>query len=233
MSIFKFKQFEVNQTNSAMKIGTDAMVFGALIQSAGKKNALDIGTGTGVLSLMLAQSNPNLQIKAIEIEESAFTEAKSNFDYSPFRNQLEAIHSDLKLFVSAKKFDLIFTNPPYFENSSKSISDQRNLARHTDALSLKDLALKTSELIADDGDLWIILPLDQMKIITNHLQDLDFFLNQEIQINGKEKLPVRQVFTFSKTEKLKTKHEITIRNADNQYTDEYKSLTIDFHFNKL
>lgn len=233
MSIFKFKQFEVNQANSAMKIGTDAMIFGALIQSADKKHALDIGTGTGVLSLMLAQNNPSIQIKAIEIEESAFTEAKNNFDNSPFKNQLEAIHCDINLFDSDEKFDLIFTNPPYFENSSKSVSDQRNLARHTDTLSLKDLALKASKLITDDGDIWIILPLDQMHLIAQHLWDLNFFTNHEILIYGKENQPVRQIFTFSRTEKTKNKQELIIRNPDNQYTESYKELTIDFHFNKL
>ena len=233
MSIFKFKQFNVNQANSAMKIGTDAMIFGALIEASGKTMALDIGTGTGVLSLMVAQNNPQLQIQAVEIEESAFLEAKNNFENSPFKNQLEAVHSDIKGFESSEKFDLIFTNPPYFENSSKSVSDERNLARHTDMLSLREIAIKASSLITEPGDFWIVLPLDQMEIIAMHLSELNFFINQEVLIYGKENQPVRQIFTFSKTEKQKISRELIVRKSNNQYTEAYKELTIDYHFNKL
>ncbi|MDD2982580.1 MAG: methyltransferase [Crocinitomicaceae bacterium] len=233
MSIFKFKQFNIDQTNSAMKIGTDAMIFGALIETTDKKNGLDIGTGTGVLSLMVAQNNPSLQIKAIEIEENAFLEAKTNFEKSPFQNQLQAIYSDIKEFHSENQFDLIFTNPPYFANSSKSVSGERNLARHTDALSWKELALKVSELLSDDGDFWVILPLEGMQLLREQLQELNFFLNQEIILFGKENQAMRNVYSFSKTQKQTTKREIIIRQADNQYTDAYKKLTIEYHFNTL
>ncbi len=233
MSIFKFKQFEVNQAQSAMKIGTDAMIFGALIEGKGKKRALDIGTGTGVLSLMVAQNNHQMKIQAIEIEEIACHEAEVNFRNSPFQNQIQAIHKDLKEFEVDQKFDLIFTNPPYFQNSSKSISNQRNLARHTDTLSLKELALKVDSLITEDGDFWIILPIEQMEVIGTHLQDLKFFINQEMVIFGKENQAVRQVFTFSKTEKTKKNCELIIRNAENQYTEAYKRLTLEYHYNTL
>jgi tRNA1Val (adenine37-N6)-methyltransferase len=233
MSIFKFKQFDVNQTNSAMKIGTDALIFGALIESNDKKRGLDIGTGTGVLSLMVAQSNNSIQIKAIEIEEIAYLEAKNNFEKSAFTKQIEAIHGGIQDFHSKPKFDLIFTNPPYFENSSKSISSERNLARHTDTLSLKELALKVSDLITNDGDFWVILPLKQMQILTLNLQEFSFSLNKEILIFGKENQAVRQIFCFSKMKRAKTKREIIVRKSDNQYTDEYKKLTIAYHFNTL
>lgn len=233
MSVFKFKQFEVNQTMSAMKIGTDAMLFGALIDSAGKKNALDIGTGTGVLSLMVAQKNPRIQIKAIEIEEIAFHEAKDNFKNSVFHHQLGAIHGDLKDFNPKERFDLIFTNPPYFTNSSKSVSQTRNIARHTDTLSLQELASKVSELVTDDGDIWVILPEEQMQLLTNKMKNLNFFANEKILIFGKSNQIVRQIICFSKIYKQIVQRELVIRDQNNQYTEEYKRLTSEYHFNKL
>lgn len=233
MSVFKFKQFEVNQTNSAMKIGTDAMVFGALIDVSNKKNGLDIGTGTGVLSLMVAQRNQTIKIKAIEIDLNAFQEAKNNFLASPFHSQLEAIHQDVKTFQSNEKFDLIFSNPPYFQNATKSISDERNLARHTDTLSMEELSLKVSEIISTDGDFWIILPIETMQEIDFHLKSLHFFLNQEILIYGKENQLVRKIASYSKSKKDGFQQELIIRNTDNQYTAAYKELTIDYHFNQL
>lgn len=233
MSIFKFKQFEVNQANSAMKIGTDAMIFGALIDVANKKRGLDIGSGTGVLSLMVAQKNKSIQIQAIEIESFAYQESKENFEKSIFKHQLEAIHSDIKSFKSLEKFDLIFTNPPYFENSSKSISDERNLARHTDMLTLSELASKLSQLITNDGDVWVILPLEQMQSFSNKMLEMQFFIHQQILIFGKENQAVRQIFCFSKGIKKVVKRELILRNENNQYTEAYKELTKEYHFNKL
>ena len=158
MSIFKFKYFEINQTNSAMKIGTDSMVFGSLIDVEGKTNALDIGTGTGVLSLMTAQRNPKLIISAVEIEANAFEEAKMNFNKSPFQYQLNALHVDFLNFIPDFKFDLIFSNPPYFENASKSFNLTKNLARHDDSLPLNKLFEKASNLLTEKGHFWVILP---------------------------------------------------------------------------
>lgn len=233
MSVFKFKQFEVNQTNSAMKIGTDAMVFGALIDASNKKNGLDIGTGTGVLSLMVAQRNQTIKIKAIEIDLNAFQEAENNFLASTFHPQLEAIHQDVKAFQTDEKFDLIFSNPPYFQNATKSISDERNLARHTDTLSMEELSLKVSEIISTDGDFWIILPIETMQEIDFHLKSLHFFLNQVILIYGKENQLVRKIASYSKSKKDGFQQELIIRKSDNQYTEAYKELTIDYHFNQL
>jgi tRNA1Val (adenine37-N6)-methyltransferase len=233
MSIFKFKHFEVNQTNSAMKIGTDSMVFGSLIDVEGKTNALDIGTGTGVLSLMTAQRNPNLKITAVEIEADAFDEAKINFDNSSFKPQLTAFHVDFLNFSPDSKFDLIFSNPPYFENASKSSSQQKNLARHDDSLPLNVLFEKVAVHLTENGLFWVILPNLTFDTYSEFASKIGLHLFKQIEIFGKENQLVRKIGAFSKINKSLDHSRLIIRKNDGNYTDEYKELTIDYHFNVL
>jgi tRNA1Val (adenine37-N6)-methyltransferase len=233
MSIFKFKHFEVNQSNSAMKIGTDSMVFGSLIDVEGKSNALDIGTGTGVLSLMTAQRNPSLKITAIEIEADAFDEAKINFDNSSFKPQLTAFHVDFLNFSPDSKFDLIFSNPPYFENASKSSSLQKNLARHDDSLPLNVLFEKVAVHLTENGLFWVILPNLTFDTYSEFASKIGLHLVKQIEIFGKENQLVRKIGAFSKINKSLDYSRLIIRKNDGNYTDEYKKLTIDYHFNVL
>lgn len=233
MSIFKFKHFEVNQSNSAMKIGTDSMVFGSLIDVEGKSNALDIGTGTGVLSLMTAQRNPSLKITAIEIEADAFDEAKINFENSSFQPQLTAFHVDFLDFSPDSKFDLIFSNPPYFENASKSSSLQKNLARHDDSLPLNVLFEKVAVHLTENGLFWVILPNLTFDTYSEFASKFGLHLVKQIEIFGKENQLVRKIGVFSKTQTSPKFDRLTIRKMDGNYTDEYKKLTFEYHFNKL
>jgi tRNA1Val (adenine37-N6)-methyltransferase len=233
MSIFKFKHFEVDQSNSAMKIGTDSMVFGSLIDVEGKSNALDIGTGTGVLSLMTAQRNPSLKITAIEIEADAFDEAKINFDNSSFKPQLTAFHVDFLNFSPDSKFDLIFSNPPYFENASKSSSLQKNLARHDDSLPLNVLFEKVAVHLTENGLFWVILPNLTFDTYSEFASKIGLHLVKQIEIFGKENQLVRKIGAFSKINKSLDYSRLIIRKNDGNYTDEYKELTIDYHFNVL
>jgi tRNA1Val (adenine37-N6)-methyltransferase len=233
MSIFKFKHFEVNQSNSAMKIGTDSMVFGSLIDVEGKSNALDIGTGTGVLSLMTAQRNPSLKITAIEIEADAFDEAKINFENSSFQPQLTAFHVDFLDFSPDSKFDLIFSNPPYFENASKSSSQQKNLARHDDSLPLNVLFEKVAVHLTENGLFWVILPNLTFDTYSEFASKIGLHLFKQIEIFGKENQLVRKIGAFSKINKSIDHSRLIIRKNDGNYTDEYKELTIDYHFNVL
>jgi len=233
MSIFRFKHFEVNQTNSAMKIGTDSMVFGALIDVEDKFNALDIGTGTGVLSLMIAQKNPKLKITAIEIEANAFEEAKMNFNNSSFQNQLSALHVDFLEFKSDEKFDLIFSNPPYFENASKSLKPSKNLARHDDSLPLNKLFEKASDLLTEKGIFWVILPNLTFDTYLDFAIDQGFHLIKQIEIFGKKNQLVRKIGAFSKIIKPLEFSNLIVRKNDGNYTHEYKKLTSEYHFNEL
>lgn len=215
-----------------MKIGTDAMVFGALIDGSYKAKALDVGTGTGVLSLMVAQRFPQLHIRAIEIEPGAALEASANFRKSPFADRLEVIHGDFIQMAHAP-FDLIFTNPPYFERSHKSASQERNLARHDESLPLGKLFSKVSSLLSPNGSFWIILPHQTMDQYMPEAASCGLFPEKEVLIFGKKGQPVRKIIVFSKQRGMLTQSTFTVRNADSTYTDEYKDLTSEYHFNVL
>jgi tRNA1Val (adenine37-N6)-methyltransferase len=233
MSVFKFLAFDVRQSDTAMKIGTDAMIFGALIQSAGKKQALDIGTGTGVLSLMVAQQNSALQIQAIEIAREAVLEAQDNFQQSSFHQQLTIVHADFTTHTFQHSFDLIFSNPPYFEKSSKSGNEQRNLARHDDGLPLETLFQRVSELLAPGGSFWLILPAATMDAYLGFAQDRQLYLQREIAVFGKPGNLVRKICAFVKNAGQTTFENLIIRTETGQYTDAYVELTKAYHFNQL
>lgn len=233
MSVFKFRQFSVTQSHSAMKIGTDSMVFGAFIDAMHKQNALDIGTGTGVLSLMVAQKNPELKILAVEIEANAFQEAKTNLSESIFKEQLDIVHADFLGFAFGQTFDLIFSNPPYFENSSKSGVSTRDLARHDDHLPLHSLFEKVSQLLSDTGDFWLILPNLTMDQYSSAAVENKLFPKREISVFGKANQLVRKITVFSKNQTELISEDFVIRNADNTYTEAYKTLTEAYHFNVL
>lgn len=232
MSIFKFKKFSVQQAASAMKIGTDALIFGSLIAANQKKTALDIGTGTGVLALMIAQKNPDLQLIGLEIEDEAFLEAQSNFQHSPFHAQLNAIHGDFLQFISSP-FDLIFSNPPYFENSSKANSSKRNLARHDDLLPLLELFQRAYELLTEDGHFWIILPATTIDEYMPIVEKLGLYPEEIISIYGTENKLIRKVVSFKKHRESIVLSELIVRNSDGTYTEMYKKLTEAYHFNQL
>lgn len=232
MSVFKFRQFDVRQADSAMKIGTDAMIFGALIETNGKKQALDIGTGTGVLSLMAAQQNPQLQVTAIEIESNAASEARHNFENSPFTERLKVLHQDF-LTLENHAFDLIFSNPPYFENAYKSGVQGRDFARHDDSLPLGKLFQRISELLSDEGHCWLILPHLTMDQYDSEARSLGLFLEKEIAVFGKKEQLVRKISCFSKSQKQPICETLVVRNADGSYTEQYKELTREFHWNVL
>lgn len=233
MSVFKFKQFDVRQTDTAMKIGTDAMVFGALIKTAQHSQALDIGTGTGVLSLMVAQRNPQLQVQALEIAPEATLEARFNFTQSPFAARLTATQADFTQHVFSQTFDLIFSNPPYFEKSSKSENQQRNLARHDDGLPLETLFTRVAELLSPAGVFWLILPHETMDAYLDFAANLGFYLQKEITIFGKPGNPVRKISAFSKIPSEPVYDMLVVRTETGQYSEAYLALTQAYHFNKL
>ncbi|MFA7275062.1 MAG: methyltransferase [Crocinitomicaceae bacterium] len=234
MSIFHFKYFSIQQTNAALKVGTDAMLLGSFVQAEGKKKALDIGTGTGVLSLMQAQKNNELNITAIEIDSAACQDAQFNFSQSPFPNQIKLIEGDFLKIDFQEKFDVIYSNPPYYQNALKSENTSTNLAKHVGELSPNLLCEKVATLLAIKGQLWLIWPFDKRENFIQSAADNGLFLEQEIQLEGKPEQPVRSIFCFSKNKIEKPqKRNFAIRNSNNQYSIEYIELTEQYHDRKL
>jgi len=213
-----------------MKVGTDAMILGSICTFLeSPKNILDIGTGTGVISLMLAQRFKPERITAIEIDEAASKDAQYNFNESNFPTTFNLIHQDIRLMKLDLTFDAIISNPPFFENSSKSISDQRNLARHTDNLSYADLMEAVASRLTNTGLFWVIVPYEVFDFLCNLGKDFGLSVFQYITIYGKPDKPIRSVVAFSKTIHQLTTDNLTIRDAFGNYTDSYIELTKSFH----
>lgn len=216
-----------------MKVGTDSMILGALIDVDHQKSALDIGTGTAVLSLMQAQKNKNLQITAIEIDEAAYFEASENVANSKYHSQIAVRKGDFLQTEFNCKFDLIFSNPPFFENSLKSQNQQKNFARHTDSLPFDLLFEKVAYLLFDKASFYLIVPADNCEMLIELAAKNELFLKQQISIYGKRGQLNRIVFQFTKKEEEINYSELMIRNDDNSYSEQYINLTKEFHNRKL
>jgi tRNA1Val (adenine37-N6)-methyltransferase len=232
--IFKFKQFTLSQGKSAMKLGTDAVVLGAFVNPKQAKNILDIGTGTGILSLMMAQKSDGF-IQAVEINEIAALEAEFNFKQSNWTEQLSLYKGSIQDYTSsnpAEKFDLIITNPPYFVagNQFEIEEERRRTARHTNTLSFDELAKIMADLLHEDGTIAMVLPVQEAELFIQIAETYQLFPKEILQVFPKKSKPFnRLVMLFSKQKQNITQQELVIYNEDNSYTNEYYELTKDFY----
>lgn len=230
MSVFKFKHFSVKQSDSAMKVGTDAMILGAFIEASEKCQALDIGCGTGVLSLMIAQQNNSAQITAIDIDEASVQEAKLNFERSPWINRLTTIHNDFLSHDFEGQFDLIVSNPPYFSTTNENENKRKAQARHVSSLEIKPFIEKVNFLLRESGHFWLILPYSDSAQWFFQFEECGLTAARKIDIIGKEgNDPIRCVFELVKSSVITQNESFCIRNTDNSYSDEYKLITKEFH----
>jgi len=224
-SWFQFQQFRVNQDRCAMKISTDAVLLGAVATEDMPTRILDVGAGTGVISLMLAQRFPESKVTAVELDEDAASQAEENFNGSQFSDRLQLIHVRFQDFSSVEKYDLIVSNPPFFPDHLKSQDSKRNQALHTDKLSFEDLIGNVSELLAEKGSFWVILPPRQMKILEILAEKAGLFRNSKTSVKDNETKPVhREIGEFSFQNRIKKEREIVLKDLDSQYSDLYKSL---------
>ena len=231
MSTFQFKQFSVSQADTTMKVGTDAMLLGSLVLLSDQPCVvLDIGTGTGVLALMITQRSENAIVMALEIDERACREAEENFQASGWSDRLVSIEEDILEIEFDSKFDLIISNPPYYENSLLSENDRTSRAKHAEFLPVDLLVTKATDLLADDGVFWVIIPSENSENWINQAQKNDLHVQQSISIIGKEwQGEKRRVLAFGR---IKTKTEsssLTVRDGNGNYSKEYIQLTKEFH----
>ncbi len=247
MSVFRFKQFNVKQELSAMKVGTDAMLLGSLVQGNAPKTILDVGTGTGVISLMLAQRFPEAQMQAVEIDKPSADEAMQNFQNSPWADRMHLIEGDFLTTNFNQSFELIISNPPYYQSRLENDDPRKSQARHESALPMNDMLEKVSESLSEEGSFWIIVPSEIADLWIESASKYNLCCSTIVSITGKEGGEVkRNVLEFrnaqakiegrrgSRDAELKTRlSELTIRNSDGTYTDQYIELTKEFHYNSL
>ena len=227
MKPFRFQQFDIQQNSDVFRVGTDAVLLGALANVSEVKNVLEIGTGTGIISLMIAQRNPEAQILAIDINSEAVNISQTNFSNSPFSDRIKSQLQDLKNFENEEKFDLIISNPPYFEINS---SEKDILARQRLELNFADLIKKSSRLLSENGLFTVIIPIDSEKEFTQICFDNKLFLQRKVSIKGiKTSEPKRLVLEYSFAESETKVENFVIEKSPRVYSDEYLELTKDFH----
>lgn len=226
---FSFKQFTVNHDLCAMKVGTDGVLLGAWVNCFQASFILDIGTGSGLIALMLAQRS-NASIHAIDIDTDACKQANINVLQSPFKDRIQIFHSSLQDFFPSDKYDLIVSNPPYFINSLKSPDEQRSKARHSDTLPFSSLMKQSSRMLKKDGILSLILPYDSLPIANEEAYRYRLIPKRRTYIKPTPLLPPKRVlceYGFS-NQPLK-ENELTIEIARHQYSHDYIALTKDFY----
>ena len=228
---FKFKQFAVTQEKSAMKISTDAVVLGAISGKGTAAQILDIGLGTGVVALMLAQRFPKAKITGVELDQEAWTEAKANAADSPWANRMDFKQMSFQDFFDSctDKFDLIVSNPPYFPDHLKSKDAQRNLALHNDALPFAELAEGVSKLLSPEGQFWVILPPRQMEELEAEAGSVGLYPAFRLELKDREDKPLlRVVQSFGWQKRTLSTEQLYIKDTENKYSSEYSRLLKDF-----
>jgi tRNA1Val (adenine37-N6)-methyltransferase len=230
---FKFKQFTVNQDQCAMKIGTDGVLLGAWASIDKAPFAtLDIGAGTGILSLMLAQRCDADVIDALEIDELAYEQCVENFETSPWSDRLFCYHADLAEFTEEieDKYDLIICNPPFYSEDYKTESAQRDLARFQDAMPFEHLVDSVSKLMIEEGTFCTIIPFKEEATFLALASAVNLKANKITRVRGTNNTEIkRSLIEMSFHESEMHIEELIIENARHNYTEGYINLTKDFY----
>lgn len=244
MGVFRFKHFNVVNERSAMKVNTDGVLLGAAMTiRPGDRRMLDIGTGTGTIALMAAQragaqGDSNVQdggvcVDAIDIDEPSATEAAQNFEASPWASALRAYNMSLDEFaaVAAEKYDLIFSNPPYFEDSLTAPDERKSTARHTsEGLSYREIFEFAKSHMTEDGRVALVLPADQEAALCRYARMCGIHLFRILRIRTvPRKMPSRIIAEFSFQRVAAPSEGLLTIQDQGQYTEEYLSLTKDFY----
>ncbi|MBO7201174.1 MAG: methyltransferase [Bacteroidales bacterium] len=233
--MFHFKQFSVEDSSSPMKVGTDAVLLGAWTPSlnCADISILDIGTGCGVIALMLAQRISNANIQAIDIDSGACYNAKENFSNSIWRNRLNIHECSIQSFCEStnSKFNIIVSNPPFFEESLKSNKTKRNLARHTDSLPFQTMIKSVDYLMNENGMFACILPFNEGNKFIDLAKTYNLFCTKKMLVSNKPSQTIKRIlFCLSRKEvSLIDTSTLFIRDEDNSYSKEYLNLTKDFY----
>lgn len=230
---FDFKKFSVFQDKCAMKVGTDGILLGAWTEVRQKDNILDVGAGTGLLALMLAQREPGISIDAIEIDRNAYDQAAANIAASSWANRIRIYHSPLQEFQPSRPYDQIICNPPFYLHSPETRNKARNIARTTETLSPSDLLRHARRLLLTGGQLSVIYPAGEGEYFLKLANHDGWFLKRIAEVRTLATKPVlRYLLTLTRnSEMVPASEEIVIQasNKANDYSVEYRRLTGSFY----
>jgi tRNA1Val (adenine37-N6)-methyltransferase len=230
--MFQFKQFKVLQDKTAMKVSTDACILGAYadVSRSECEHILDIGTGTGLLALMLAQRNLLTNIDAVEIDESAYNQSVENIADSIFKDRINLFHATIQAFKTDKLYDLIISNPPFYSNHLQSEKIQKNLAHHTNSLSFEELIEAVTKFLKPCGTFVVLLPEYETTRLVNLANQSLLFPQKQLVIRHRQNSKIlRIITTFGYSEKIPTLQELIIKNPDETYTKEFRELLKEFY----
>jgi tRNA1Val (adenine37-N6)-methyltransferase len=230
-SSFRFRQFTIHQDKCAMKVGTDAVLLGSWIRPGLSRHILDIGTGTGLLALMLAQKSI-AGIDAIDIDEGAYFQATENTRISPWYSRIYIFHESFQSFIgmTRKKYDLIVTNPPYFHHAPKPFTESRIHARHDDQLTFIELVDGVKKLPSPEGRFYLILPFKEGMEFMDLAQSNGLYCQQLLRVRTKADKQEKRLMMEFKTEfGIPSDEEIIIHNEDYSFTDQYIRLTKEYY----
>ena len=229
---FFFKKFGLFHHRSTMKIGTDAIILGRWVEVSENDDVLDIGTGCGLLPLMLAQKGIK-SADAVEIDRDSFEEAAQNFSNSAWKSQLSAIFEDVKDYAAhcEKKYDLIVSNPPFYFGDNIPEKAKKSLARHTNTLSYRDLLQSVKRLMKPDGRFALVLPAIETKTFLKEAENQGFYIKKQMEIvpiEGKEPNRVNMQLVVNQVDTIENEI-IILRHQDHSYTKEYKDFLKDYY----
>jgi tRNA1Val (adenine37-N6)-methyltransferase len=236
-TFFQFKQFTIHQDNCAMKVCTDACLFGAWVadklekKEFTPKKIFDIGCGTGLLSLMLAQKTDAI-IDAIEIDADAFLQATENVEASLFKNQVNIFHGPIDQFFAHEKYDFIICNPPFYENQLKSSDDAKNVAMHATSLSFTELANAIKNNLSGAGIAAVLIPYNSVELLSEKFFAVHLHINVQLNVSHSPNHTLfRSMLIISSQKKNLTKQEISIKDDQGNYSPAFSILLKDYYLN--
>lgn len=231
-STFAFKEFVVRQDKCSMKISTDSVLIGAWADATKAKTILDIGTGTGIIALMLAQRSA-AKIAAIDIDDKSCLQATENFERSKWKSRLKVHHTPLQNFYPLQLYDVIVSNPPFFPCPLSHKGKEDAQARYTHKLSFEELADNVVRLLSPKGSFYVILPVHEGAYFTNEAEKRKLFLVNYswVKTTSRKKFPKRILMCFEFFKKNIQEEKILVIQSDNRFTNDYKELTKEYYLN--
>lgn len=226
---FDFKQFKVKGGNSGMPVSTDGILLGAWIDLSDTIELLDIGTGTGLLSLMCAQRNKTVSIQAIDIEKQAIDAAKLNFSQSPWESRLTLHHADILTHFFNTRFDNIICNPPYFNSGEQARNPSRATARHTSMLSHSELLTRCNELLTDTGKASFVLPVFEGEHFMSLALTKGWYTSRLCYVKTTERKQVSRILLELKRLPCAVENQSLTIHSGSGYSDQFVALTRDFY----